>query len=449
LSELAVCSRLTKIYETTGGQVEALLGVDTTFAPGVTAVVGPSGSGKSTLLRLLAALERPTDGSVSVDGVALETRNAAALRAVRNSRVAFVAQRPAENFLAHLTISEHVFLPGGRGADGADELFAALGLAGRVHERPAALSGGEQARAALALALLRGTPLILLDEPTAELDEVSARALLEAVRAHADGGVAFVVATHDPDVMAFADSELHLRGGRVVAAGGEAHAPDRPAVPPRPDAPVAVATHGVTKRYRRGSETVHAVEGADLELRSGELAVLVGRSGSGKSTLLGLLAGWQRPDEGDVAFAGDGDPRRLPWHELAVVPQKFGLLMDVSVRENVALPLRLLGRDEAAADAVLADIDLADLAARLPTEISVGQQQRVAVARALVVRPAVLLADEPVSHQDGAHRESVWRALAAAAADGSAVLAVTHEPDVARYAAAAWTMHDGRLSRSG
>jgi putative ABC transport system ATP-binding protein len=452
LSELARCSALTKTYVTTGGQVEALQDVDASFARDrVTAVVGPSGSGKSTLLRLLAGLERPTHGSVAVDGEALETLSAGALRSVRRERVAFVAQRPAENFLAHLTIAEHVSLPGGGagGQERAEALFAQLGLASRIHERPAALSGGEQARAALALALLRRTPLILLDEPTAELDASSALALLEAVREHADEGSGFLVATHDPDVIAAADAALHLRSGRVVEGPPPARGPGRAARAADADAPLAVEARAVSKRYRRGSEIVHAVEEADLLLRRSELGVLVGRSGSGKSTLLGMLAGWMRPDEGEVRYAGGADPQTLPWHELAIVPQKFGLLMDVSVRENVELPLRLAGRPGDGVMPLLEELGLDALAARLPTEISIGQQQRVAVARALVVEPAVLLADEPASHQDGGFRETVWRAIAAAAERGSAVLAVTHEPDVAAYATTVWEMHDGRISATG
>jgi putative ABC transport system ATP-binding protein len=448
LSDLAVCQGVTKEYATTAGRVEALLDVTASFASDrITAIVGPSGSGKSTLLRLLGGLERPTRGRVVVDGRDLGTLTAGELRQVRHNTVSFVAQRPAENFLSHLTIAEHVRIPGG-GESGRDvALFEQLGLGGRLDELPAALSGGEQARAALALALLRGTRLILLDEPTAELDATSALALLAALREHAEDGVGLVVATHDPDVIAFADARLDLRNGRVVDAATAARAAATTRPEARPDAPVAAAALGVAKRYRRGSEIVHAVEDATLELHQGELAVLIGRSGSGKSTLLGLLAGWQRPDAG-TALAGERDPRDAAWDELAIVPQKFGLLMDMSVRENIELPLRLAGRSNDRVDPLLRELGLDELAERLPTEISIGQQQRVAVARALVVSPAVLLADEPASHQDEGWRNAVWTAIAAAAESGTACLAVTHEPDVAGYAARVWEMHDGRITGS-
>jgi putative ABC transport system ATP-binding protein len=445
LSELAVCRGLTKEYATSTGRVEALEDVDATFStPGITAVVGPSGSGKSTLLRLLAGLERPTRGGVRLLDRDLGALSRRELRGVRHDLVSFVAQRPAENFLAHLTLAEHARLPGTRQGDAAG-LLGRLGLGERLHERPAALSGGEQARAALGLALLRRTPLILLDEPTAELDESSAADLLAALREHAQEGVGFVVATHDPDVVAQADATLHLRSGRVVTEEPIARPESRPAPRATAGAPTAVRAERVSKRYRSGSDVIHAVEEATLELRAGELAVLVGRSGSGKSTLLSLLAGWQQPDAGRVVFA-DGDAARLSWRELAVVPQKFGLLMELSVRENVELPVRLGGRAARPVDELLAELGLLELAERVPTEISVGQQQRVAVARALVLGPAVLLADEPASHQDEGWRHAVWTAIGRAAEAGSACLAVTHETDVTAYAGAVWEMHDGRVS---
>lgn len=446
MSELAVCRGLTKRYETSTGRVEALVGVDADFGRNrITAVVGPSGSGKSTLLRLLGGLERPTGGSLEVlerDVSGLSKRE---LRRLRHGTVAFVTQRPAENFLSHLTIAEHVELPGGS-SEGADEVFARLGLTDRVHERPAALSGGEQARAALGLALLRRTPLVLLDEPTAELDDESAAALLAALRDHSAGGVAFVVATHDTDVVAQADAVLRLRSGRVVTGEEPQPASHRERDGRSAGGEVAVAAHGVTKHYRRGSEVVHAVEDATLELRRGELAVLIGRSGSGKSTLLSMLAGWHAPDVGTIEALG-GPPARLPWRELAIVPQKFGLLMELSVRENIELPLRLGAPAARPVDELLAALGLDELAERPPTEISVGQQQRVAVARALVVGPHVLLADEPASHQDEGWRQAVWDAVAGAAASGTACLAVTHETDVTAYADTVWEMHDGRVTQ--
>ena len=201
---------------------------------------------------------------------------------------------------------------------------------------------------------------------------------------------------------------LRLERGRRVSDGGSA-AETMPggAVAARVAGEAIARAHGITKSYRRGEEIVHAVMGVSVELRSGELVALVGRSGSGKSTLLNILAGWQRPDAGDLSYSVAGvvqsDPARLGWDTLAVLPQKFGLMEELSVRGNVEYPARLAGslaERRAWIDSILADLELDELADRLPQEISVGQQQRTALARALALAPAVLLADEPTAHQD-------------------------------------------------
>ncbi len=178
--------------------------------------------------------------------------------------------------------------------------------------------------------------------------------------------------------------------------------------------------------------------------------MLVGRSGSGKSTLLTLLAGWQSPDTGEVQYFGSAaDPAALPWSELSFLPQRFGLLPELSVRENVEYPLRLLGtleRDGPSVERLLEALGLTELADRPPTETSIGQQQRAALARALVLSPAVLLADEPTSHQDAGWRDAVWRLLLDAAAAGTCCLVATHEEEAAQYATRVWRVAEGSVA---
>ncbi|MGN6799904.1 MAG: ABC transporter ATP-binding protein, partial [Gaiellaceae bacterium] len=180
---------------------------------------------------------------------------------------------------------------------------------------------------------------------------------------------------------------------------------------------------------------------ASLAVRGGELAVLLGRSGSGKSTLLLAAGGWLRPDAGTVDLPG---PR---WHETAHLAQRFGLLPELSVAENVGLPLRLRGSsDDARVADVLSRLGLTELADRLPGETSIGQQQRTALARALVDRPAALLADEPTSHQDAGSAALVWRALDAACAEGTACLVATHDEAASAHADRVWRIEDGRVA---
>jgi putative ABC transport system ATP-binding protein len=207
---------------------------------------------------------------------------------------------------------------------------------------------------------------------------------------------------------------------------------------------------GLDKTYRRGAERVHAVAGIDLALFPGELVALVGPSGSGKSSLLGVLAGWEPPDAGQLSWAASG--RGAPgWAELATVPQALGLLDDLSVRENVALPVRLsLGRrraTEGRTEELLGLFGLAELADRSPSETSLGQQQRAAVARALVLTPQLVLADEPSAHQDAAWVHDVFAALRQVVHDrGAACLVATHDPDALRFADRVLHLADGELS---
>ena len=207
---------------------------------------------------------------------------------------------------------------------------------------------------------------------------------------------------------------------------------------------------GLDKTYRRGAERVHAVAGIDLALFPGELVALVGPSGSGKSSLLGVLAGWEPPDAGQLTWAASG--RGAPgWAELATVPQALGLLDDLSVRENVALPVRLsLGRrraTEGRTEELLGLFGLAELADRSPSETSLGQQQRAAVARALVLTPQLVLADEPSAHQDAAWVHDVFAALRQVVHDrGAACLVATHDPDALRFADRVLHLADGELT---
>jgi putative ABC transport system ATP-binding protein len=220
----ATCESVVKVYPSPGGDVMALAGVDATFAhAAVTALVGPSGSGKSSLLRILAGLDRPTAGRVVVGGIETSSLSAAGLRSVRRRAIAYVWQRPAENLIGHLTVAEHLRLSArarqaGRGwVDRAREILDVLGLDARVDHLPRQLSGGEQQRVAFATAVVGEPSLVVADEPTGELDSASAEDVLAAVRALADRGTAFAIATHDPAVVAVAERTYHLRHGSLEA----------------------------------------------------------------------------------------------------------------------------------------------------------------------------------------------------------------------------------------
>lgn len=215
----ASCRAVRKVYRGATGDTVALDDVDADLPVGeVTALTGPSGSGKSSLLRICAGLDEPTAGSVYVGDVAMADLSAAKRRRVRRKLTGYVFQRPSDNLIAYLTVEQHLELA--RGIRGSDEdplpLLEMLGIEHRLHNRPDQLSGGEQQRLAFAMAAVGSPPLVLADEPTAELDTASAQALIEVLEDLASRGTAVVVATHDPSVAAMAGRKIRIESGKVV-----------------------------------------------------------------------------------------------------------------------------------------------------------------------------------------------------------------------------------------
>jgi putative ABC transport system ATP-binding protein len=221
----------------------------------------------------------------------------------------------------------------------------------------------------------------------------------------------------------------------------------------RPPGPV-VRLERVSRRYRRGDEVVAALEGVSLELEAGEMVALVGPSGCGKSTTLNLVSGVDRADSGRVEVCGVelGSARERQLVELrrrriGVVFQAFHLMPHLTVAENVALPLALdHRRDPARVRELLERVGLEHRASHFPSELSGGEQQRTAVARALVHRPAVVVADEPTGNLDSASGSGVLALLTELRREqGAALLLATHDERLAAAADRVVAMRDGRL----
>src|SRR4051812_24294999 len=216
-----------------------------------------------------------------------------------------------------------------------------------------------------------------------------------------------------------------------------------------------VAASGIVKTYGTGRGARRVLDGAHLEVEAGEVVAILGRSGSGKSTLLHLIGGLDRPEAGSIEVAGervDGASEQrlseLRRRRVGFVFQFFHLLPELSGEANVLLAGRVRGAHPEAArrGAELIDrLGLREVAGSLPHELSGGEQQRFAIARALVNDPAVLLADEPTGNLDRESGAEVLRLLRAGAADGRAVVLVTHEPAAAEIADRVLTLRAGRL----
>ncbi len=221
--------------------------------------------------------------------------------------------------------------------------------------------------------------------------------------------------------------------------------------------PALLAGSGLRKRFG----PTEALRGIDFSLTRGEIVAVMGPSGSGKSTLLHCLAGIVPPDEGKVTFEGrsigdlgEGERSRLRRTSFGFVFQFGQLVPELRAIENVALPLLLNGLSRTRAEEIAAPwfplMGLAGLEQRRPGDMSGGQAQRIAVARALVTEPAVVFADEPTGSLDSLAGEQVMELLTAAAADrGVSIVLVTHEPRVAAYAHRELIVRDGRLSGRG
>jgi energy-coupling factor transporter ATP-binding protein EcfA2 len=432
---LARADRLTFTYP--DADTPALRDVSLEIEPGeVVAVLGPSGSGKSTLLRAFAGLVPHFhggrfEGCVEIAG--LDTRSARPAELA--GTVASVFQDPEEQIVLSRVIPEVAFglenvgTPPAEILRRAHEALAAVGSEHLADRAVAELSGGELQRVCLASAVALRPQLLLLDEPTSQLDPDGAEAFLE----HVVGlGIAVLISDHRPRrVLEHADRVLFLDAGRVLidAAVPAAKAwlgENRP-IWLGASGNGRVATQGeplcrlegVQFAYRAG---LPVVDGIDLELRRGEIVALGGANGTGKTTIAKLAAGLLTPDAGTAELRGRAamllqDPSRYCIRERA--------------DEEVAVGVR---GDRRRALAALAELGLAGMASRHPRDLSTGERERLALASVLVTDPDVLVLDEPTRGVDPQRKAELAELLH----DGSgrrATLVVTHDEQFARIVA--------------
>jgi len=417
----------------------------------VLALVGESGSGKSVtaaaIAGLLPASARPEiSGSITFDGTELLGLPDRQLNALRGKRIGTVFQDPATSFDPSFTIGNQLVEPirlhrkvtRADARDLAGHWLTKVGIAdtARVLDSyPHQLSGGMRQRVMIAVACLPEPDLLIADEPTTALDPTLATQILDLIdQLRAELNLAVLLVTHDFGVVArLSDDVAVLRHGRLVEqgpAGQVLAAPAEPytirlidAVPelgtvrarqaPKPPDPSPVAViSDVSKRYA----AFDALRDTDLQIAGGRALGVIGESGSGKSTLARLIAGIEPVTSGSITVAGDDGAvdigslsRQQRARTVQLVFQDHGSALNprVPVGEQIARPIRRLGVEPTSAAALerahelLGRVGLDQrLAARYPHQLSGGQRQRIGIARALGVRPAVVILDEPTSALD-------------------------------------------------
>ena len=219
--------------------------------------------------------------------------------------------------------------------------------------------------------------------------------------------------------------------------------------------PVRVAARGLTRRYGEGDRAVDALRGVSLAVEQGQLTAVMGPSGSGKSTLMHLLAGLDRPTDGqvwidsaEIGHLGDTELTRLRRRHVGFIFQFFNLLPMLTAQENIRLPLELAGQDgeKGWVDELIDRVGLGGRRDHRPAQLSGGQQQRVAIARALVSKPAVVFADEPTGNLDSRTSAEILELLRLSVdAYGQTTVMVTHDPNAAAIADRVLFLADGRI----
>jgi putative ABC transport system ATP-binding protein len=454
--------------------------------------------------------------------------------------VGFLWQGTTKNLIPYLTVAQNAELPlllaGVRPVANRRRrtayLLEFMGLAERANHLPATLSGGEQQRAGLVVALAHEPAVVLADEPTAEIDAEGADQVVKALRAAcAELGATVVMATHDLVAASKADLAFRLIDGRARGPAGRARIDSSgritlpgavasllgptaselevelegdevrirrfreaieyqpggltgravTAAPSRPpaamtsehvtaDAPAGAAVRRVEalllsceklhRTYGLGGTSTVALRDVSLQLGPGELVGIMGPSGSGKSTLLGIAGGFDPPDSGVVRWHGRPlaelsatEVARRRASEFGVVFQSLGLFPALTARENVYLPVLISGADPdsaaAAAEGWLRRFGLKDRAEHRLFELSLGQQQRVAVARALAPDPGIVLADEPTAEMDHEAANVVIDALREVSLRGGGVILASHDPRVLLAANRVLVLRAGRLVAVG
>ena len=495
-----------KSYETGESPFVALKDVNIDIKSGeFLGITGKSGAGKTTLLNVISGVSELTEGEALFYGagngasdvaIPIHTLNEDKLALWRGKNLGIIYQ--SFELMPTLSLVENVMLPPDfLGAyqplvskKRALELLELVEIAEHAYKIPAHISGGQKQRVAIARALVSDPPLIIADEPTGNLDTVTAETIFQIFEKLVAQGKTIVMVTHDESLAQRFSRRLQIVDGVVSSSDGkrpqvvdkavelsglpasktsdegpgsrpEAVVPCEDALPSslaeQKQNPPAIVLRDVQKVYENAAGKFVALKSIDMQLSYGQFISIVGKSGCGKSTLLNMITGIDHPTAGEVIVGGEhiyemSESKRALWRgkNMGVVFQFFQLLPTLTLLENTMLPMDYCNlypfyeRPERAME-LLKMVGLDEQAHKLPTAVSSGQQQSAAIARALANDPSIILADEPTGNLDSRSAGNVLNLFQKLASEGKTILIVTHDPSITQRTDQTIILSDGEI----
>jgi ABC-type lipoprotein export system ATPase subunit len=477
---------VTKTYETGDAPFTALDNVNLEIKQGeFLGITGKSGAGKTTLLNMIAGVSESTSGKIFFHWVGNESPspslpihslNEDKLALWRGQHIGIIYQ--SFELMPTLNLAQNVMLPPDflgmyqptLSKKRALELLDLVGIADHAYKIPAHISGGQKQRVAIARALVNDPHLIIADEPTGNLDSVTAETIFQIFEKLVAQGKTIVMVTHDESFASRFTRHLHIVDGVVSSPSENIEGKSSPSTPitvqghiskPRGESVVpekpAIILRNVEKVYENAAGKFLALKNINLQLNYGQFISIVGKSGCGKSTLLNMITGIDHPTAGDVIIGDEhiykmSESKRALWRgkNMGVVFQFFQLLPTLTLLENTMLPMDYCNlypfyeRPDRAME-LLKIVGLEDQAYKLPTAVSSGQQQSAAIARALATDPSIILADEPTGNLDSRSADNVLNLFESLARQGKTVLIVTHDPSITQRTDQTIILSDGEI----
>ena len=502
-----------KSYHTPEGPFTALDRIDLQVFQGeFLGITGKSGAGKTTLLNMISGISKATTGQVlftpSTNGNQADQRESISIHAMdtdvqaawRGRHLGIIYQ--SFELIPNLNLIENVMLPQDftglyhpkTSQEHALELLELVEIGAHAHKIPAHISGGQKQRVAIARALVNDPPVIIADEPTGNLDSVTAENIFAIFEQLASMGKTIIMVTHDESLADRFTRRIRISDGRLVDSPiyqpyGDSQTQGSDAVQitstihpfgetvtrrprsswkqdpsvgsiqstDRGKGKAAIQLQNLSKTYENAAGKFTALKDINLQFEKGQFVSIVGKSGCGKSTLLNMITGIDHPTSGKVLVGGEdiytmSESQRAAWRgrNMGVVFQFFQLLPTLSILENTMLPMDYTNlytfkeRPKRAIE-LLRMVGLESHADKLPANLSSGQQQSAAIARALATDPPIILADEPTGNLDSRSAEVVLSLFEELASQGKTILIVTHDPTLTRRTDSTVILSDGEI----